>query len=569
MLNLFNLFKNNNVGTSLANRPIVLISLDGWGLAPPSRGNAIAMAKTPNMNSYFANYPHGQLIASGESVGLPAGEVGNSEVGHLTMGVGRVIYQSLKRINVAISDGSFFDNKAFKDVSKYVNQNKSKLHLLGLVGSGNVHSSTDHLYALLQACKKNGVKDVYLHLFTDGRDAPPNEGIAIIRQIEEKLGLLKIGKIATISGRYYAMDRDARWERIQKSYDAVVSGVGRQALSALEAIDNSYKEGKTDEFIEPTVIPYNGQILTINDTDGIIFFNFRVDRAREFSMALTIPDFETADLTKYGYSGSVFTRSKRLKKIFFVSMTEYHKELPVSAVAFPPQYNFPDSLPEIMSKNNILNLHLAESEKERMVTYYFRGMRSEAFPLEDVVIVPSPKVPTYDKKPEMSAYEILKKFKEYIKTNKYGFAVLNFANPDMVAHSGNIEATIKAIEVIDKVLGELISFVTDRNGVIIITADHGNAEELLSFPNKTFYYTSDKGDRNTDHSSNPVPVVIIGKEYFGQVQKLLSGTLADIAPTILAIMKLPIPPSMAGRDLLSVNEKEGTEGNFKLIDINE
>lgn len=552
-------FRTNNTQT-----PVVLISLDGWGLAPPSNGNAISLAKTPNMNHFLANYPHGTLIASGESVGLPAGEVGNSEVGHLTMGVGRVIFQSLKRINNSINDGSFYNNIVFQNTSKYVNQHNSNLHILGLVGSGNVHSSTAHLYALLQMCKKNNISRVYLHLFTDGRDAPPKESLSIIQQIEEKLDLLGVGRIASISGRYYAMDRDARWERIQKAYDAIVSGVGITADDGVSAIQKAYNEGKTDEFIEPTVILQEGKPVTINESDAVIFFNFRVDRARELTMALTLPDFETADLTKFGYSGSGFVRTKKVSSMFFVTMTEYHKELPVQ-VAFPPLYNFPDSLPEIFSKNNISTLHLAESEKERMVTYYFRGMRSERFPMEDIDIVPSPKVPTYDKKPEMAAYDIVKEFKKKVSKNKYGFAVLNFANPDMVAHSGNIEATIKAIEVVDKCLGELVSFVTERNGYVVITADHGNAEELLSFPLHTFYYTSESGDRNTDHSSNPVPVLIIGKDLKGRTSPTLTGTLADIAPTILAIMKLPIPSSMTGRDLLQTKSPQ-SEDEFKLVE---
>lgn len=557
MFNFFNIFNKSNPADGVG--PVVLVSLDGWGLAPPSEGNAITTARTPNMDSFYANYPHGQLIASGESVGLPAGEVGNSEVGHLTMGVGRVIYQSLKRINLSITDNSFYDIEAFKKVSKYVIQNNSKLHLMGLVSSGNVHASLGHLYALLQLCKKNNVKQVYLHLFTDGRDAPPKEGVEILRQIEEKLDLLKVGHIASVSGRYYSMDRDARWERVQLAYDAMVSGVGRQADSAVSALERVYKEGKTDEFVEPTVILNQGKVVTIDDKDGVIFFNFRVDRARELTMSLILPDFEQGGTSKFGYDSNGFVRTKKLQNIFFVSMTEYHKDFPVSAVAFPPQYNFPDSLPDILSKHSILSLHLAESEKERMVTYYFRGMRSEAFPFEDIVIVPSPHVPTYDKKPEMAAYDILRVFKQRLSTGKYKFAVLNFANPDMVAHTGNIPATIKAIGHVDKILGELTSFVLKRNGVILITADHGNAEELLSYPNKSFYYTTEEGDRNTDHSSNPVPIIIIANHLKGQANIQLEGTLADIAPTICAIMNLEIPSTMSGRDLLSPKKEAQNE----------
>lgn len=554
MFKLFNILPKGE--TPEGKGPVVLVSLDGWGLAPPSKGNAIATARTPNMDSFYKSYPHGQLIASGESVGLPAGEVGNSEVGHLAMGVGRVIYQSLKRINLSIADNSFYDIEAFKNVSKYVIANNSKLHLMGLVSSGNVHASLAHLYALLQLCKKNNVKQVHLHLFTDGRDAPPKEGVEIMRQIEEKISLLGVGHIASISGRYYAMDRDARWERVKMAYDAIVSGVGRQAEDAVSAMEIMYKEGKTDEFVEPTVIRSQGKAFTIDDGDGVIFFNFRVDRARELTMALTLPDFEDGGTAKFGYSTDGFERTKRPASIFFVSMTEYHKDYPVNAIAFPPQYNFPDSLPEILSKHNLTSLHLAESEKERMVTYYFRGMRSEPFPFEDVVIVPSPHVPTYDKKPEMAAYDILRELKKRLSSGKYSFAVLNFANPDMVAHSGNIEATIKAIEHVDKILGELTSFVLKRNGVILITADHGNAEELLTFPNKTFYYTTDEGDRNTDHSSNPVPIIILANDLRGRAGIALTGTLADIAPTICAIMNLEVPSSMSGKNLLAPKNPE-------------
>lgn len=533
--------------------PIVLVSLDGWGLAPPSRGNAISMAKTPNMDFLFANYPHGELIASGESVGLPATEVGNSEVGHLTMGVGRVIYQSLKRINIAIEDGSFYENKAFEAAARHVLANNSSMHLIGLVGSGNVHSNTNHLYALLQFCKKSNLARVYLHLFCDGRDAPPNEGVEIVSQIQERLGLLKLGKIATISGRYYAMDRDARWDRIQKTYDAITLGVGRQASHAVDAVKQSYSEGKGDEFIEPTVILEDGRANTLNDSDAAIFFNFRVDRARELTMAFVLPDFEHTNTAQFGFQtrdSVTFERAKKVKNLFFVTMTQYHKDFPVSAVAFPPQFNFPDSLPEILSKNNIKSLHLAESEKERMVTFYFRGMNSTPFPLEKSVIVPSPKVATYDKKPEMSAVGILKEFKKGISENIYGFIIINFANPDMVAHTGNIEATVKAIEVVDKILGDVFKTVLSLDGVLIVTADHGNAEELLTYPSQTFYYTTHEGEKNTDHSSNPVPVVIASNSLKGRADLILKGTLADIAPTICAIMKLVTPASMTGRNLL-------------------
>jgi 2,3-bisphosphoglycerate-independent phosphoglycerate mutase len=529
---------------------VVLVSLDGWGLAPPSTGNAISQAKTPTMDYLYNNYPHGELIASGESVGLPATEVGNSEVGHLTMGVGRVIYQSLKRINISIENGSFYENEAFDEAVKHVHQNKSKLHLIGLIGSGNVHSSTEHLYALMQFCKKNMLSDVCLHLFTDGRDAPPKEGLEIISQIDAKLKAMGIGDIASVSGRYYSMDRDGRWERIELAYNAIVMGTGRQSTSATSAIEESYQAGKTDEFVEPTVILKEGKPLTVVDGDAVVFFNFRVDRARELTMAFVLPDFEATDMSKYSFSGTPFKRQKTARNMFFVTMTQYLAGLPVSAVAFPPQFNFPDSLPEIFSKHNIKSLHLAESEKERMVTYYFRGMNSTPFPLEDVVIVPSPKVATYDQKPEMSAWQVLAELKHALDKNTYKFVVVNFANPDMVAHSGRIEPTVKAIELTDKIVKELTDFVIERNGLILITSDHGNAEELLSYPGQSFYYTTEEGEKNTDHSSNPVPLIIVAKNLNGRGDIRFKGSLADIAPTILAIMKLETPKTMLGHNLL-------------------
>ena len=541
--------------------PVVLISLDGWGFAPPSDGNAITQAKTPNMDSYFRDYPHGDLIASGESVGLPAGEVGNSEVGHLTMGVGRVIYQSLKRINISIETGEFYENDAFVKAIYHARENNSAVHFMGLISSGSVHSDKEHLFALLQTAKKHEFSNVFLHLFTDGRDAPPNDGLNVVSEVQSKVDFMKVGKIATISGRYFAMDRDARWERIKKAYDAMTTGAGNKANSAVEAMKNSYANGKTDEFVEPVVILDEGQAHTVKDNDACIYFNFRVDRARELTMAFTLPNFESINAAEYGFQVdegayqstegvTTFQRQVKLSRLFFVTMTEYQKNLPVQAIAFPPQTNFPQSLPELLSKRGLKQFHLAESEKERMVTYYFRGMSSTPFDGESVLIVPSPKVPTYDTKPEMSAYKIVKEFKKALRKDVYSFFMLNFANPDMVAHSGNVEATIKAIEHVDKAVGEVVSSAVERGGTVLISADHGNAEELLTFPASTFYYTTAKGDVNTDHSSNPVPILIISKVLKGNNQQMLKGTLSDIAPTILAIMNMEKPAVMQGRNLL-------------------
>lgn len=551
------MFKLFNKSSAKIN-PITLIMIDGWGIAPPSNGNAISLAKTPNMSSFFEKYPHGELIASGESVGLPANEVGNSEVGHLTAGVGRVIYQSLKRINVSIENGDFYENKAVIDAVNNAVKSNSNLHILGLASLGNVHSSLSHLYAILQLIKQQNFNRVYLHLFTDGRDAPPTSGKGVIESIQEHLDSLKIGQIASISGRYFAMDRDARWERIEKVYDAVTSGIGKPFAKASDCMDAHYKQNITDEFIEPSII---GNPAFINDNDSCIFFNFRVDRARELTMSLILSDFETLDHAKYGFdsdsdtvSNKTFQRKKIPKNLFFVTMTEYQKNIPVSAIAFPPLANFPDSLPEIISKMGFKQFHLAESEKEAMVRYYFNGMTLDTFSGEDDLIVDSPKVPTYDKKPEMSAYKILSQYKKAISKDIYKFFVLNLANPDMVAHSGNIPAAIKAIETVDKVVGEIVKESLSRDGVVVISADHGNAEEMITYANGSFFYTTDQGVSNTDHSGNPVPVIVISNSLLGKNTLNLSGSLADIAPTILAIMNIPTPEVMQGKNLLDINQ---------------
>ncbi|MBN1181724.1 MAG: 2,3-bisphosphoglycerate-independent phosphoglycerate mutase, partial [Bacteroidales bacterium] len=395
-------------------KPVILIVMDGFGLAPPSQGNAISLAKKPNYDSYWNNYPHGELLASGESVGLPANEVGNTEVGHLTMGAGRIILQDLKRINLAIEKGYVYDNSALIKASSHVKGNNSKLHIMGLVSSGSVHSSLDHLYAILQFCKKEEINDVCLHLFTDGRDAPPNESIEIVENLCKYLENNKFAKISTIAGRYYAMDRDRRWTRTEKAYKAMVLGVGVQAKSAIDAIKTAYAKGQTDEFIEPTVIVEPGKKpLVVEDNDAAIFFNFRVDRPRQLTMAFVLPDFEGLKTFKFdSYQGAVkredevkisstFDRQKVPKNLFLVTMTEYQKNLPVSAIAFGPE-QVKNPLGKMISDAGLRQLHMAESEKERFVKYYFNGMQEEPFEGEDDVIIASPKVATYDKKPEMS-----------------------------------------------------------------------------------------------------------------------------------------------------------------------
>jgi 2,3-bisphosphoglycerate-independent phosphoglycerate mutase len=550
--------------------PVVLLILDGWGVAPASPGNAITLAKTPNMTKLREMYPHGELVASGESVGLPANEVGNTEVGHLNLGAGRLVLQDLKRITKAIKDGDFFLNKAFRDAAEHVVRNNSKMHVMGLVSSGEVHSSIPHFYAVLDFCKKAGVKEVYLHLFTDGRDAPPNEGVEIIKKVEEHIRVGGLGVIASVMGRYYGMDRDRRWDRIQLAYEAIVNGKGRFAKSAEEALKDSYLGGKTDEFIEPTVILNAQGVPTarVADNDGVVFFNFRIDRPRELAMALTVPDFTKANIswefdpyaTKYGKTHAAsatteiqksepFARGRLPSNLFFVTMTQYQKNLPVSAIAFPPEI-IKHGLAETLAERGIPQMHMSESEKERFVTYYFDGQNEGKFPLEDTLIVPSPKVPTYDKKPEMSVRELSYEVKKVLSLDKYRFIVINFANVDMVAHSGIIKPTVMAVEYVDAALGEVYEAVMAVGGTLVITADHGNGEELLTYPQGSYFFTTSQGAVNTDHSNFPVPVIFADKSFEGKVRTITGGVLGDVAPTLLAIMGIPKPEAMTGRNLL-------------------
>lgn len=571
---IFNIFKPKPIRLNPAEnaklekaviKPHVLLVLDGFGIAPHSQGNAISAARTPNLTYFQENYPYSKLIAAGESVGLPANEAGNSEVGHLIIGVGRILYQSLPKINMSIKDGSFFENKAFHAALSHARNNNSKLHLMGLVGSGSVHSSTDHLMALLEFARRNNFRNIFLHLFTDGRDAPPTDAVNVIKKISEYINEVKIAQIASITGRYWAMDRDARWERTKKAYDAIVNGIGARAADPISAINAYYQTNITDEFIEPTVIEFNGQpVGTVDDNDAVIFFNFRIDRPRQLTMAFTIANFEELKVVEFGYTphgrqkhrkegekaeGPTFERSKKPKNLFFVSMTEYQKNLPVSVIAYPPDF-VTNSMPEILSKMGLRQFHLAESEKERMVTFYMDGLKDKRFEGEDVLIVSSPNVSTYDKKPEMSVYKIVSEFKKAILKDQYNFMVMNFANPDMVAHTGNIKATISAVEHVDAAVGSIAAMTLKAGGVLYITADHGNAEELLTFPLGTFYYTTSQGSVNTEHSNSPVPFYVIGNQFKGKRDILLDGNLSDVAPTIMDLMGVQKPPEMTGRSLI-------------------
>jgi 2,3-bisphosphoglycerate-independent phosphoglycerate mutase len=534
-------------------KPVVLIVLDGWGLAPAGPGNAVSQAKTPNFQKYWAVYPKTQLQASGEAAGLPKGERGNSEAGHLNLGAGSIVFQDLPRIDMAIADGTFFQKEAFLRAAQYVRKNQSRLHLLGLIGAGGVHSSMEHLLALIRFAKNQNINNVYLHLFTDGRDSPPTSAINYILKVEEELKNLEIGKIATLVGRYYAMDRDNRWERTQKAYDLLVLGKGEEAANPVEAIKKSYALGKTDEFIEPIVLDNQG---IVKDNDAVIFFNFRIDRPRQLTKALVLPNFETLEIKKASFDPyaeryglkiyetpkgtTTFKREKILKNLFFVTMTEYEKNLPV-AVAFPPE---PVKMPlaRVLSEQGLRQLHIAESEKYPHVTVFFDGGREAPFVGEDWVEIPSPKVATYDLKPEMSAYELTDQVLKRLKGNMYDFILINFANPDMVGHTGVISAGIKACEVVDECLGKIVETVLNLNGVCVVTADHGNVEEMINLTT---------GEIDTEHSTNPVPFIVIDKRYNQGGRVLPRGILGDVAPTILGIFGIEKPELMMGKNLLN------------------
>lgn len=539
------------------NKPVVLIILDGWGLAPAGPGNAISQASLPNYNKLWVSFPHAKLIASGEPVGLPHGERGNSETGHLNLGAGRIVYQDLPRINMSIADGSFFTNQAFLKAFDHVKNNNSNLHLMGLIGQGGVHSSSEHLFALLHHARESGIKNLFLHLFTDGRDSPPTSAPLYISQVEEKLKTEGLGRIATISGRYFALDRDNRWDRTQKTYETIVKGNGLTATSPQEAIETAYAKGKTDEFIEPTVIVGTDKkpVAAVSDNDAVIFFNFRIDRPRQLTKAFVLPNLEKAIVAKPYFDPyaekyykktyivpkvkKTFPRGKALANLFFVTMTEYERGLPV-IVAFPPTIiNMP--LERILSERNLRQLHITETEKERFVTYYFNGQREDASPGEDWIIIPSPNVPTYDKVPEMSAQEVTQVVLERLSTQIYDFVLINFANPDMVGHTGVIPAGIMACETVDICLGKIINSILALGGTCIITADHGNVEEMIN---------PITGGIDTEHSINPVPLILASKAYQGNCQELPSGILADVAPTVLKILEIPKPGEFSGRSLI-------------------
>ncbi len=519
-------------------RPVVLIILDGWGIAPPSRANAISLARTPNMDNYMTTYPTMSIQAAGESVGLSWGEIGNSEVGHLSVGSGRVLYQSLMRISKAIADGSFFKNPALVKLYKTVRERKSALHIMGLVSSGGVHSYNEHLYALLEMAATMKLERVYIHCFLDGRDTPLNSGLNFVSKLLDKMKL-GAGRIATICGRFYGMDRDNRWDRTQLIYDAMVNGVSTKKFSdPLVAIQTSYDEKVYDEHMVPVVITQNNKpVGTVRNGDGVIFFNFRADRARQLTKALVLPGFNKFPCVY-------------MKDLLLVTMTDYEKDMPVE-IAFPPE-SVTTPLAKVISDAGLTQLHIAETEKYAHATYFFNGGQETQFRGEDHILIPSVKVPSYDQKPAMSAREITARLISEIRESKYDFIVVNFANADMVAHAGNLQATIEAVEILDDCVSQIVETVKAYDGAVLVTADHGNAESLFNLQT---------GVIDKMHSNNPVPLVIIGKQWQGKNVRYgargvdLStvpsvGILPDVTATILKIMGLKKPDEMIGAPLV-------------------
>lgn len=503
---------------------MALVILDGYGSTQNKEGNAIEEAKTPFLNALYEKNPHTLITASGPEVGLPEGQMGNSEVGHLNLGAGRVVYQELTRISKSIVDGDFFDNEAFLKGIESAKEKNSTLHIMGLLSDGGVHSHEDHLYALIKLAKNQGLKKVVIHCFMDGRDTAPDGGAIYIKHLEDKMNEIGVGKIGTIMGRYFAMDRDNRWDRIQKAYNALVNGEGVHVLCASQAIKTSYDNGISDEFILPTIID-SGDETQIKANDTVIFFNFRPDRARELTETFINPDF------------SEFRRQTGFFPVTFISMTQYEQSFNNIEIAFKP-VRIINTLGEYLSDLGIHQLRIAETEKYAHVTYFFNGGVEKQYLLEDRILVPSPHVPTYDLKPEMSAPEVTEQVLEAIESEKYQVLILNFANADMVAHTGIIEATEKALETIDVCTEKVVKAILAKGGKVIITADHGNAEQMLDYHTHRPF---------TAHTANKVRCILVGA---GNLVLRNNGKLADVAPTMLDLMEIPIPKEMTGETLI-------------------
>ncbi|QNO14387.1 2,3-bisphosphoglycerate-independent phosphoglycerate mutase [Alkalicella caledoniensis] len=499
-------------------KPVVLMILDGWALSQEAEGNAIVNSNKPYYDQFSKQYPATTLAASGLSVGLPEGQMGNSEVGHLNIGAGRVVYQELTRITKSISDGDFFDNTELNASMENCIQNNSALHLMGLLSDGGVHSHLKHLFALVELAKKRGLTELYIHAILDGRDVPPRSAAKYIEELEQKLKEIGLGKIATVSGRYYAMDRDKRWERTSLAYSTYVEGQGYKVETAMEALNTAYDRDENDEFVKPTVIVGGKKI---EDQDSLIFFNFRPDRARQITRAFVDGNLEGLE-------------RKAFPKVHYTCFTQYDETLEVP-VAFKPQ-NINNTLGEVLAKANKNQLRIAETEKYAHVTFFFNGGVEAPNDKEERLLIPSPKVATYDLKPEMSAYEVTEEVIKAIENGNYDFILINYANPDMVGHTGIMEAAVKACEVVDDCISQVIPKVLEKNGVVMLTSDHGNADQMLDLKTRKAH---------TAHTSNPVPLIVAG---LGDI-KLTQGALCDIAPTVLKIMGLEQPVEMSGKTL--------------------
>jgi 2,3-bisphosphoglycerate-independent phosphoglycerate mutase len=503
-------------------KPFMLMILDGWGINPSSKGNAVAQANMPYLKGLSQKFPHTQLLCSGEAVGLPEGIMGNSEVGHLNIGAGRVVYQDLLRIDTAIKDHSFFENEALNEACLIAQEKKSSLHLMGLVSDGGVHSQLTHLFALLKLAAEKGLEKVYIHAILDGRDTPPDAGIEYIRKVQKHLDTYNIGRIATICGRFYAMDRDTRWDRTENAFQLYTEGKGIQETDPAEAVLHAYNRGETDEFIKPIIICQEG---IIRDRDSIVFFNFRADRARQITRAFTNPEFQE------------FHRRVSPVLSSYVCMTVYD-ELFTLPVAFPPQH-LKGILGEVISEKGLSQLRIAETEKYAHVTYFFNGGEEKPFPGEDRCLIPSPReVSTYDQKPEMSAHQVGEEVVSRIRTGRYDLIVLNFANMDMVGHTGILNAAVKACEAVDANINKIVSEILSLEGTVLITADHGNAEQMID----------DAGNPHTAHTLNPVPLILVNGPK--KLTQLRTGVLGDIAPTVLELMEIEKPPEMTCRSLI-------------------
>ena len=507
----------------MAQKKVILVIMDGWGHGKVASADAIQNANVPFVKSLYSQYPNTTLTTCGELVGLPEGQMGNSEVGHLNLGAGRIVYQELQRINVAVKDGSLAANETFLNSIRYAKSNNKALHLLGLVSNGGVHSHINHLKAIVDVCKTEGLGSVFIHAFTDGRDCDPKSGLGFIKELQEHLNKT-VGKIATVSGRYYAMDRDKRWERIKLAYDAMVNGAGQKATDAIEAVENSYKKNVTDEFILPTVILDEGQqpLATIKDDDAVLCFNFRTDRCREITQVLTQIDLPEFNMHKLS--------------LHYTTMTQYDHTYKNVNVIFEND-DLKNTLGEIVEQNGLKQIRIAETEKYPHVSFFFSGGREVPFEGEKRIMIPSPKVATYDLKPEMSAYELTDALLPEIENKTADFICLNYANTDMVGHTGVWQAAIKAAETVDKCVERIVTTGLKNGYTIFLTADHGNAD----------YMINEDGSPNTAHTLNPVPLFIIDKEWRGNIKP---GKLGDIAPTILTMMGLPIPKEMTGEILI-------------------